>query len=404
MKNKDAKNTAVEQFKQSFREGIEAKDVDKVASAMQMYADGLVERLTDAAQEYQRTADEAVLAKAGVLAVPAQVKKFYDNIAAAFSAENPRQALVGVDKTIPEFVIDTVLENIRNEHPLLAALNIVNTRGTTKYIIAKDKHQLALWGKLTTAITKELDGTIEEGDFGPSKLTAFLPIAKDLLALGASYIHTYVVTILSDALACGLEYGAVKGTGKDMPIGMVKNLEGAVTQGEYPDKIALTVTSFDIATFMNIVKHLAEKPKEDGEAKGRPRKVSKVGLIVSPSDYLTKIIPATTVQATDGSYKNNVFPFPCEVFPSEELDDGEAVIGIMEGSHFKYSMFLATGKGGNIEYSDDYQFLEDNRVYAIKLLGTGRPDDNNSFLKLNIANLKPAVIKVEVSNIADAKA
>lgn len=182
-----------------------------------------------------------------------------------------------------------------------------------------------------------------------------------------------------------------------MPIGAVKNLDGAVVQGEYPDKEAISVASFDIKTFMTLVAMLAEKPKYAGEAKGRPRKVTKVALIVNPTDYLTKVIPATTVLATDGSYKNNVFPFPTEVFPTEELDEGEALFGIMEDGKIKYKLFLSTGIGGNIEYSDDYQFLEDNRVYAIKLLGTGRPDDNNCFIKLDISGLVPLTLNVNIT-------
>ena len=125
-------------------------------------------------------------------------------------------------------------------------------------------------------------------------------------------------------------------------------------------------------------------------------------MIVNPADYLTKIIPATTVLATDGSYKRDIFPFPTEVFQTEQLSTGEAVLGVMENGKIKYQMFVSTGTSGNIEYSDDYRFLEDARVYAIKLLGTGRPVDNNCFVKLNIANLEALKLKVEVSNIADA--
>jgi hypothetical protein len=63
-------------------------------------------------------------------------------------------------------------------------------------------------------------------------------------------------------------------------------------------------------------------------------------------------------------------------------------------------MFLSSGYRGNVEYSDEYQFLEDNRVYAIKLFGTGRPVDNNCFIKLNISNLEPMKLKVTVEQEA----
>ena len=52
-------------------------------------------------------------------------------------------------------------------------------------------------------------------------------------------------------------------------------------------------------------------------------------------------------------------------------------------------------KEGKIDYSDQYQFLEDNRVYLVKLYANGFPMDNNAFLYLDIADLKPLTYKVE---------
>ena len=59
-------------------------------------------------------------------------------------------------------------------------------------------------------------------------------------------------------------------------------------------------------------------------------------------------------------------------------------------------MGIGTAKSGKIEYSDQYHFLEDERVYLTKLYGHGEPLDNNAFLVLDITNLKPAILKVEV--------
>lgn len=401
MKNKD-NMTPLQIFNQNFKAAMEEKNFNKVGEALQAYSLSLVAELADAAAEYRQTADASILASRGVRSLTSAEQSFYDGIITAMQAPDVRQALTGADKTIPQTVIDTVLADIENKHPLLAALDIVNTYGSTKWILAKDKMQRAQWGAITSAITAELTGEIDKLEFSDHKMTAFLPVPKDLLKLGASYLDAYVRRILTDALACGLEYGAVKGTGNNMPIGMVKNLDGAVTSGNYADKTAVAVTSFDVTSYMALVARLAEKPKATGEAKGRPRAVTKVALIVNPADYLTKIIPATTVLATDGSYKRDIFPFPTEVFQTEQLNTGEAVLGVMENGKIKYQMFVSTGTSGNIEYSDDYRFLEDARVYAIKLLGTGRPVDNNCFVKLNIANLEALKLKVEVSNIAGA--
>ena len=51
-------------------------------------------------------------------------------------------------------------------------------------------------------------------------------------------------------------------------------------------------------------------------------------------------------------------------------------------------------KNGRIEYSDDYHFLEDERVYLIKLYANGFPVDNNAFLNLDITGLQPMTYRV----------
>ena len=79
------------------------------------------------------------------------------------------------------------------------------------------------------------------------------------------------------------------------------------------------------------------------------------------------------------------------------LDEGEAILGIAKN----YFMGIGAGSSGKIEYSDEFQFLEDNRVYTTKMYGMGRPKDNNSFQYLDISKLKPQSLKVEVTNTED---
>ena len=67
---------------------------------------------------------------------------------------------------------------------------------------------------------------------------------------------------------------------------------------------------------------------------------------------------------------------------------------------------------GRILYSDDYRFLEDERVYLIKMYGHGFAVDDNAFMLLDISDLQPAHYEVEVvpsvenvenANLADFK-
>ncbi|OMK58976.1 hypothetical protein [Clostridioides difficile] len=59
-----------------------------------------------------------------------------------------------------------------------------------------------------------------------------------MLDLGAEWLDRYVRVVLTESISLGLEMGIVAGTGKDQPIGMMKDLKGSVVEGVYPDKTA----------------------------------------------------------------------------------------------------------------------------------------------------------------------
>ena len=94
-------------------------------------------------------------------------------------------------------------------------------------------------------------------------------------------------------------------------------------------------------------------------------------------------MPATTLMAPDGTYRNDVMPYPMTIIQSGALARGEAILGMA------YRYFAAAGSAtkGKIEYSDDYRFIEDERVYLIKAYANGMPMDNNAFLYLDISGI-----------------
>lgn len=297
---------------------------------------------------------------------------------------------------MPETIIESVFEDIRTAHPLLDAVTFVNTMGKIKMIINKTGVQLAAWGKLGTAITKELEGSIAEIDTGLYKLTAFLPVSKDMLALGANWIDRYVREILSEAIAQTVENSIVDGDGNNSPIGMSRSVadDVTVTAGVYPKKTAVKITEITPATYGAVISKMAVAPN------GKTRVVSEVIFIVNPVDYLLKILPATTSLLIDGTYKNDIFPFPTKVIQSTGIAKGEAIVGIAS----RYFIGIGSPKQGNIEYSDEFQFLEDNRVYITKLYGNGMPLDDTAFQLLDISGLQPMVNTVAVKGVVNTKA
>ena len=172
-----------------------------------------------------------------------------------------------------------------------------------------------------------------------------------------------------------------------MPIGLDKNIEKGVnfnTETGYPEKEAVKVTSFLPGEYGPLVAKLAVAES------GRMRKFDEVTLVCNQVDYLTKVMPATTVLTAAGTYATNLFPFPTSVVRSNEITTGKAILFLPE----EYFMGIGTTKDGTIEYSDEFKFLEDKRTFKIKMHAMGKAFDNTVAIVLDITELDPAYITV----------
>ena len=388
MNNKDLK---VFDLNAKIKEAMQSEDENALGTVFTEFADNIQQSVLDDVKAYQDTQDVTILQRRGVHTLTQEENAFYQKWIEAAKSDNPKQALTNLDIALPFTVIDNVMEDLKANHPLLDAINFQNMTAVNKMLINKQGKQLAVWGKITSAISEELAGTIGEVDITLNKLTAFIPVAKDMLQVGPQWIDAYVRAVLSEAVAYGLEEGIINGTGLNQPIGMLRDIHEGVsvdTKTGYPSKTAIKVTDFTPKTYGKLLAKLAVNPFTN-----KPRTVSNLALIVNPTDYFTKVMPATTVQSTDGTYKNNVLPVPTQIIQSEQVPEGKAILGMIN----KYAMGLGSGsnKGGKIEYSDEYKFLEDQRYYIVKLLGNGQAYDDNCFLLLDISGLKEKYIVVE---------
>ncbi len=388
MKSKDVKALTREELAQKFNEALKTNDPERVAQAMADMAEGIQNEIMERAQSVANIEqlDAQALSSRGLRQLTSSEKKYYEKLIEAMKSDNPKQALSSLEVTMPETIIEDVFEDLRREHPLLAAINFQNTTYVTEWILSKNGKQKAKWGAITAEVTKELEGEFEKMNMTLNSLTAWLPVAKSMLDLGAQWLDSYVREVLKDAIYCGLEEAIVAGTGIDMPIGMMKDLSASKTEEDpYPDKAAVKITRFDAQQYGGVIAKLALSRNN------RPRKVAGVIMVVNPVDYFAKVMPATTVQRPDGTFANDVLPYPTTVIQCEEVPAGKAVVGIAD----KYFMGMGTSKDGVIEYDDSYKFLQRERVYAAFLYGNGKPLDNNAFTVLDISALEPMVYVVE---------
>ena len=395
MKSKDVKELTREELAQAFNEALKSEDTAQVAQAFADMAENIqqevLERAKDTAAVEQM--DAAALAARGLRQITSEEKRYYEALITAMKSSDPKQALANLDVTMPKTIIEDVFDSLKAEHRLLSVIDFNNTTYVTEWILNKNGKQKAVWGEITAEIEKELSGDFEKLDMVMFSLTAFMPVAKSMLDLGATWLDSYVRQVLQDALYVGLEEGIVCGTGVKMPIGMMKDLNASRTDGApYPDKTAIKVTAFTPEVYGGLIGQMAVSRNN------RPRAVGEVIMVVNPVDYWQKVMPATTIQRPDGTFANNVLPYPTDVIQSEEVPSGKAVMGIAK----QYFCGIGTGKDGVIEYDDSYKFLQRERVYAGHLYGNGKPKDNNSFLVLDISALQPAAYTVYAQGTAAA--
>lgn len=391
MKSKDIIQQEKNEIMQRMSDAVKEGNDEAFALAFAAFANNIQEQVMSEAEAHMAAADSGVLSARGVRQLTSEESRYYQKIIEAMRSSNPKQALGDLDVVMPKTTIDAVFEDLVDRHPLLSAVQFQNTSGLIEMIVNTGSKQLATWSPLTDAVTKELTGGFKKVNMGLNKLSAFLPVAKAMLDLGPVWLDRYVRAVLQEALYLGLEEAIINGTGKDMPIGMNRQVgEGVtVTGGVYPEKDVVPLTSLDPVAYGALLSGMAKTPN------GHARTVERVILVVNPNDYLTKIMPATTVRSADGTYVGNVFPFPTTVIQSVQVPENRAIIGLGD----RYFMGVGTGQSGRLEYSDEYKFLEDERVYLVKLYGHGEPLDNNAFVYADITNLKPTVQQVVVNEV-----
>lgn len=395
-----------QEFRAAYSDAMREGSEQKMISCLESYSENVCAAMLQEAKsltEEQRS-NTTVLAARGVRQLTSEETAYYKAVAAAMRTDvsGVKNALTDIAVTMPETIIDQVMQDVKSNFELLDAVDFVNSSYMTSWIYNKQGIQTAKWGAIGSAVTKELSGAFGKISVTTCKLTAYMAISQDYLDLGAPWLDRYVRAVLTEAAGTAMEAAIVDGAGNadgaDCPVGMTRDLDKGSTSGTtglttYPKKEAIEVTALDPATYGAILAKLAKTRT------GRSRKVTNVVLVCNPEDYFTTIMPATTYMTPSGGYVSNVLPFPTRIIQSEGCTKGEAVVGLAK----QYIGLLGAGsKKGVISYDDSTQFLEDNRVYKIRLLGNGRPKDNTSFVLLDISGLKPLTYKILQEGTATA--
>lgn len=372
---------------------------EEIKQAWVTFQNAVVDDIKADFLEYQVTQDKTILAQRGYRQLTSAEEKYYEKFIEASKSANPQQAFAVLpgtaDGVMPETIIEDVFKELVEEHPLLDKINFQYAKYLTKWILNDHTIDTAVWGELNSAITEEITSAFKVVDITQNKLSAFAAIPLDMLDLGPTFLDSYIRTVLKDALLCGLEKAIVAGTGKNQPIGLNRDIHKgvSVSDGVYPEKTKTKLNSFMPKEYGKI---LAKMSKTEA---GRTRKFGSVLFICNQTDYLTKVMPASTVLNTNGTFTQNVFPFPTDVVISNELADNTAIVCLPN----EYFMAMGGAKEGIITYSDEYKFLEDMRYYKIKTYGAGKAYDDTVALFLDITDLEELYITTKVSGTVATK-
>ncbi len=368
MKNPDLINKEELEIQNRMKEAIENGESEEFVKAQVDLAKSIEARVLQEAKQARNDDinDTNVMVQRGLNPLTVEEKTYYNEVIGA-------GGFAGVETLVPSTVFDRVFEDLRVNRPLLAEIDFVNTTATTEWITRNSDTEGAWWGSLTGEIQKKLEATFKKEQTELFKLSAYVPVAKSMLDLGPAWLDKFVREILFESLAIALELAIVKGTGKEQPIGMIKDLQGAVVEGVYPDKESTLLNDFKPGT---LGKSIMAPLTKNGT-----RVVENVLIVVNPLDYWEKIFAQTTFLTADKSYVYGVLPIPAKIVQSTAVDKGTMIAGRAK------DYFMGVGSTQKIEHSDHYKFLEDERTYIAKQYANGHPIDNDSFLVFDISGM-----------------
>lgn len=278
------------------------------------------------------------------------------------------------DSILPETTQERVFEDVEKEHPLLKEIGIQNLGAITEFIFSDPEFAYA-WGPLFGEIDGKLNTAFRKEKIEQLKLTAFLPISKDMLKLGPVWIERYVRTVIKEAMKIGLEYGYVSGKGpsKNEPIGLLKEVssEGAVTDKKSAGELTFKPGRKTINELKGVMKKLAEKLDKDGEASDEPRSIAgKVVMVTNPFDTFDIKANATTLNS-HGVYVTNL-PFNPIQTESVFIPEGK-VLFFVKGEYL-----AAVGGEMDVKRYKETLAMDDADLYIAKQFATGKPKDNNA--------------------------
>lgn len=367
---------------------LEEATPEQVNAALEEYFTAVAEDASDQVraeyEELKNVSDNSILQARGIHTLTAEETKFYNEVTKAGGFNE--------DIVWPETIIERVFDDIQKDRPILSLINFTPSVGKLKVIRARRKG-VAVFGPLHKDLEGQLDAEFGATEVTQLALTAFFLISNDTLELGPRWVDRYVRLCLAEATAEAWEKAIVTGTGNNEPIGLLKDLDGAVTGGVYPDKaVAGTLTFADASTmvteFADVLKRASKYTKKINAADPGTTEFRKVKgnvyLIVNPVNYYD-IMARVTTQNANGVFVSNL-PFIPEKNIIESLEVPEnKLIAFVSG---EYDATQSRPEKVSV-YKETFA-MKRATLYAADMLGNGEPVNNDAAQVYDVAITVPA--------------
>ena len=348
---------------------------EQVNAALEAYVTAIAEdagkQVRAEYDELKNVTDNRVLEARGITTLTAEETKFY----------NEAVKTGGFDSEVvwPETILERVFENLQKDHPILSIINFTPTVGRVKVIRAR-RTGVAVFGPLHKDLEGQLDSKFGASEFVQLALTAFFLVSNDTLDLGPRWIDRFINLSLTEAVRDIWAEKIIAGTGNDEPIGLLKDLDGAVTAGVYPDKATAGTLTFgkdkivtEVAAVMKKLSKFTYKVDKTDKGEVKYRSVAgKVFLIVNPVNYWD-IVSRITFANLNNIY-GSAMPFIDVKNIIESIDVPEnKLIAFVEG---EYDATQSRAEKVSV-YKETFA-MKRATLYAVDMLGNGYPTNNEA--------------------------
>lgn len=348
-----------------------------LADAMEMViAESNQAMINQVVAEAKRAEQDAEYKKSlGLRPLSENETKFYEMLKGG-----AKQALTAAQIDIlPIETIDRTLADVRAAYPILDLINFAPAN--VKHWLTGSKTGAAVWGSLTSALSNsaELSATITGLNIEVGKLYAYCIIPKSIRDLEIGYVDRYFRAILQEAMYDGIVDGYLNGTGKDAPIGILKQIGTVGQDGTHTAKtVAQTLTGFSPKQLAPVLAALSNSGK---------RAVGEIYVIANPADVYGYVNPALYGDSISGGYITKSF-LPVTVIAEPKMAQGTAAI-TMKGY---YTMGFS---GLKVQEYTETKALEDADLLIAKVYGNGRAEDDSAAYVFNPTKLEEYITTVK---------